>query len=335
MRSFGRRASRLRKQQSVCPDWVKPASLSSVRMYPFAGCGLGLRRERPLVRPFHSAQRRCVRCYATACAPALPHRWTCHFAYDKKGAFSRLQLWRAHAPLSYRFAHACRRLRRGSDLRTDCTAVAGGDRTAVRRFVERRRDGRVDEDHGGGAQSGRLAARQGERRDGSWPSSRPGAGTRISRRSRCSIRRRSARRLELLGDAPFKATLTEPPIPGDADLRARQGRPARLSRLQGDGDVTAPLVYVNYGMPDDYDALERLGVSVKGKIVIARYGEGWRGLKPKLAQEHGARRLHHLFRPARRRLRRRRMPIRRARAPRERRAARLRRRHDAISRAIR
>jgi N-acetylated-alpha-linked acidic dipeptidase len=58
--------------------------------------------------------------------------------------------------------------------------------------------------------------------------------------------------------------------------------------FQGDGDVTAPLVYVNYGLPADYDALERLGVSVKGKIVIARYGQGWRGLKPKLAQEHGA-----------------------------------------------
>ena len=50
----------------------------------------------------------------------------------------------------------------------------------------------------------------------------------------------------------------------------------------------APLVYVNYGMPDDYKALERMGVDVKGKIVIARYGAGWRGLKPKLAQDHGA-----------------------------------------------
>src|SRR5262249_55417858 len=51
---------------------------------------------------------------------------------------------------------------------------------------------------------------------------------------------------------------------------------------------TAPLVYVNYGMRDDYLQLERMGVSVKGKIAIARYGHGWRGLKPKLAQEHGA-----------------------------------------------
>ena len=57
---------------------------------------------------------------------------------------------------------------------------------------------------------------------------------------------------------------------------------------QGDGDVTAPVVYANYGMPDDYEALEQRGISVKGKIVLARYGGGWRGLKPKLAQEHGA-----------------------------------------------
>jgi len=55
-----------------------------------------------------------------------------------------------------------------------------------------------------------------------------------------------------------------------------------------DGDVTAPLVYVNYGVPEDYDTLARLGVSVKGAIVIARYGASWRGIKPKVAAEHGA-----------------------------------------------
>jgi N-acetylated-alpha-linked acidic dipeptidase len=88
--------------------------------------------------------------------------------------------------------------------------------------------------------------------------------------------------------APFKATLTEAPIPGDeSSSRIKDELPAYVA-FQGDGDVTAPLVYVNYGMPADYDALERLGISVKGKIVIARYGAGWRGLKPKLAQDHGA-----------------------------------------------
>jgi len=55
-----------------------------------------------------------------------------------------------------------------------------------------------------------------------------------------------------------------------------------------DGDVTAPLVYVNYGIPEDYEQLEKLGVSVKGAIVIARYGHSWRGIKPKVAAEHGA-----------------------------------------------
>jgi N-acetylated-alpha-linked acidic dipeptidase len=55
-----------------------------------------------------------------------------------------------------------------------------------------------------------------------------------------------------------------------------------------DGDVTAPLVYVNFGIPEDYEMLDRLGVSVKGAIVIARYGNSWRGIKPKVAAEHGA-----------------------------------------------
>jgi N-acetylated-alpha-linked acidic dipeptidase len=94
--------------------------------------------------------------------------------------------------------------------------------------------------------------------------------------------------LELLGPEPFKATLTEAPVPGDeTSSRTKDELPAYVA-YQGDGDVTAPLVYVNYGMQDDYLQLKRLGVSVKGKIVIARYGQGWRGLKPKLAQEHGA-----------------------------------------------
>ncbi|HEX4738544.1 MAG TPA: transferrin receptor-like dimerization domain-containing protein [Allosphingosinicella sp.] len=80
----------------------------------------------------------------------------------------------------------------------------------------------------------------------------------------------------------------EPPVPGDAtSSRTATALPPYVA-YQGDGDVTAPLVYVNYGMPTDYDALARRGIDVKGKIVIARYGSGWRGLKPKLAQDHGA-----------------------------------------------
>jgi N-acetylated-alpha-linked acidic dipeptidase len=94
--------------------------------------------------------------------------------------------------------------------------------------------------------------------------------------------------LELTGPSPYAATLTEPPIPGDeTSSRQAGGLPAYLA-YGGEGDVTAPLIYVNYGMPADYAALQRLGLDVKGKIVIVRYGAGWRGLKPKLAYEHGA-----------------------------------------------
>jgi len=94
--------------------------------------------------------------------------------------------------------------------------------------------------------------------------------------------------VELIAPTRFKATLTEAPIPGDETSSRTAGQLPAYVAYQGDGDVTAPLVYVNYGMKEDYDTLERLGVSVRGKIVIARYGQGWRGLKPKLAQEHGA-----------------------------------------------
>jgi len=80
----------------------------------------------------------------------------------------------------------------------------------------------------------------------------------------------------------------EPAIPEDPSSTQRDTALPPYVAYQGDGDVTAPVVYVNYGMPADYDALEQRGISVKGKIILARYGAGWRGLKPKLAQEHGA-----------------------------------------------
>jgi N-acetylated-alpha-linked acidic dipeptidase len=90
------------------------------------------------------------------------------------------------------------------------------------------------------------------------------------------------------GAPAYTATLQEPPIPGDSSAAARDYALPGYVAYQGDGDVTAPLVYVNYGMDDDYRRLAEMGVSVKGKIVIARYGQGWRGLKPRLAQAHGA-----------------------------------------------
>jgi len=94
--------------------------------------------------------------------------------------------------------------------------------------------------------------------------------------------------LTLVG--PVKKALggQEPGIPEDATSNQLAGALPPYVAYQGDGDVTASVVYVNYGLPADYEALARRGISVKGKIVIARYGAGWRGLKPKLAQEQGA-----------------------------------------------
>ena len=94
--------------------------------------------------------------------------------------------------------------------------------------------------------------------------------------------------LELIAPTTFKAALREGPILGDATSQKTQGGLPPYNAFGADGDVTADLVYVNYGMPDDYQELARNGVDVKGRIVIARYGENWRGLKPKLAYEHGA-----------------------------------------------
>ncbi len=80
----------------------------------------------------------------------------------------------------------------------------------------------------------------------------------------------------------------EPPVAGDATSADLSKALPPYVAFQGDGDVTADVVYVNYGLPTDYLALDRRGISVKGKIALTRYGGGWRGLKPKLAQEHGA-----------------------------------------------
>src|SRR5579871_2599917 len=97
-----------------------------------------------------------------------------------------------------------------------------------------------------------------------------------------------AERLELVGPTAFQASLHEPTVAGDATSAVHDGALPPYLIYGADGDVTAPLVYVNYGAPADYEALARLGVDVKGKIVIVRYGQIWRGLKVKLAQEHGA-----------------------------------------------
>jgi N-acetylated-alpha-linked acidic dipeptidase len=94
--------------------------------------------------------------------------------------------------------------------------------------------------------------------------------------------------LELVEPAKFKASLHEPPIDVDPTSNEQAEQLPTYNAYSADGDVTAPLVYVNYGVPEDYEKLERLGVSVNGAIVIARYGQSWRGIKPKVAAEHGA-----------------------------------------------
>jgi N-acetylated-alpha-linked acidic dipeptidase len=94
--------------------------------------------------------------------------------------------------------------------------------------------------------------------------------------------------VQLVSPGSYTAALSEPALPGDASSAIREGALPPYNVYGADGDVTAELVYANYGMPDDYKALARRGIDVRGKIVIVRYGGGWRGLKPKLAQQHGA-----------------------------------------------
>lgn len=93
--------------------------------------------------------------------------------------------------------------------------------------------------------------------------------------------------LEMMGPTKFVPKLQEPQIPEDRDSGDANQVPTYNS-YAATADVTAPLVYVNYGIPEDYDVLKKAGIDVKGKIVIARYGRSWRGTKPKVAQENGA-----------------------------------------------
>jgi N-acetylated-alpha-linked acidic dipeptidase len=94
--------------------------------------------------------------------------------------------------------------------------------------------------------------------------------------------------LELLAPTTYKAKLQEPPVAIDPTSNQQSEQLPTYNAYSIDGDVTAPLVYVNQGVRADYEKLDRMGVSVKGAIVIARYGGAWRGIKPKVAAEHGA-----------------------------------------------
>jgi N-acetylated-alpha-linked acidic dipeptidase len=94
--------------------------------------------------------------------------------------------------------------------------------------------------------------------------------------------------LELIAPGTFKAKLQEPAVPVDPTSSQQSEQLPTYNAYSVDGEVSAPLVYVNYGTRDDFDQLDRLGISVKGAIVIARYGHAWRGIKPKVAAERGA-----------------------------------------------
>lgn len=97
------------------------------------------------------------------------------------------------------------------------------------------------------------------------------------------------RLVELVDGGPhFTAKLQEPPLPEDPTSNQTSEQLPTYNAYSIDGDVTGPLVYVNYGVPEDYEALERRGISVKGAIIIARYGRSWRGIKPLVGAEHGA-----------------------------------------------
>jgi N-acetylated-alpha-linked acidic dipeptidase len=96
------------------------------------------------------------------------------------------------------------------------------------------------------------------------------------------------RLLEMTSPSQFKAKLDEPSLKEDATSGQKNEQLPTYNAYSIDGDVTGQLVYVNYGVPQDYEELERRGIDVRGKIVIARYGGSWRGIKPKVAAEHGA-----------------------------------------------
>ena len=96
------------------------------------------------------------------------------------------------------------------------------------------------------------------------------------------------RSLELVAPTKYTASLTEKPLTEDATSGQATEQLPTYNAFSKDGDVTAELVFVNYGVPKDYEELERRGISVKGKIVIAKYGGSWRGIKPKVAAEKGA-----------------------------------------------
>jgi N-acetylated-alpha-linked acidic dipeptidase len=96
------------------------------------------------------------------------------------------------------------------------------------------------------------------------------------------------REVELVAPTNYKASLTEDTLAEDPSTAVRETLLPPYNAFSRDGEVEAELVFVNYGIPEDYEVLERYGIDVTGKIAIAKYGRSWRGIKPKLAGEKGA-----------------------------------------------
>src|ERR1051326_7091731 len=96
------------------------------------------------------------------------------------------------------------------------------------------------------------------------------------------------RLLDMTMPHKFTARLEEPALKQDATSGQKSEQLPVYNAYSANGDVTAQLVYANYGAQNDYTELERRGIDVRGKIVIVRYGNVFRGIKPKIAFEHGA-----------------------------------------------
>lgn len=94
--------------------------------------------------------------------------------------------------------------------------------------------------------------------------------------------------VEMTSPEKFTMRLNEPAIAQDSTTSQQSEQLPSYNAYSIDGDVTGPIVYVNYGTPADYEELDKRGIDVKGKIVISRYGGSWRGIKPKVAAERGA-----------------------------------------------
>ena len=147
-----------------------------------------------------------------------------------------------------------------------------------------------------------LALRQRQCRVDCCRSSRSGAWTQRSNHSTCSSRRRKNARSKWSSRRVSPPKFEEPAVAGDPTSSQASEQLPTYNAYSIDGDVTAPLVYVNYGIPEDYDQLERLGISVKGAIVIARYGEFLARYQAESSGRARRRRLPDLFGPARRRV---------------------------------